>query len=204
MKFAIWFRVVTLFATMAGLLYFLPITHADRLQALRGWWADRVTVWRLRAEWRRRQRAKAAATRALRSRGASGLPRLTFPEWYARRLNRRSALAIAIGAGVGLLIALGLTLPGCGGRYPIDGAPPEVDAAPLAPADAGADAHEPQCQDLTPGEEFYAADTGAQLATLILNDKGCTRFCRNTAGGATCISAANELVRCSDCQAVSP
>ncbi len=172
-------------------------------RALRGWWADKRLVWQLRAEWKRRKRAQLAASRALSPQ------RFVRTDW--RKIRR---LALWLGVGVGVVFMLAFA-HGCGGRYPIDGAPAPVDAGLAdagAPSEmigpgadgAPADAHEPQCADLSPGEEFYAADTGAQLAQLILNDQGCVKFCRNTAGGATCVSAQNTLVRCALCQGTAP
>jgi hypothetical protein len=112
--------------------------------------------------------------------------------------RERSAFRNTIITAVAILILmLACFLHGCAGEsglYPDAGAAsPAPDAAPAG--DAGA----PQCRDLVPGEEFFAG-LGADAGALMLNQCGCTRVCRNTAGGQSCTAAAGELVDCAACQ----
>ncbi len=187
------------FALVCTLVAFAAFLRSLPWGGLRGWWNDRVTVFRLRAEWKRRKRAFQAAQRAL------------DPDHLFGKQAREQARAVDIGIAVGLALAVVavLLLHGCGGRYPIDDAPADAGGGEVHSESPGVDAgapevHEPQCQDLQQGQEFFAADTSAEVARLILNDLGCLKFCRNTAGGATCVSAQNTLVRCAACQGVSP
>ena len=92
------------------------------------------------------------------------------------------------------VVALALVLTGCSSIEQ-----PSLDAGS---ADAGAD-HEPQCRALAIGETFAASDYGDAGAVTVLN-QFCTRVCRNTTGGQTCINTAGVLESCRFCEEVSP
>lgn len=189
MKIAVEFRLFVLVLTALGAL-----CVSVNWRALRGWWSDRVQLHRARAEWKRRKRAYRAAQDALDP--------TDMLRDDARRKNGWFVLILVVGGAI--VLALG----GCGGRYPIDDAPAPADDAgsPTLQVDAGAapDVHEPQCQPLLHGQEFYASVNMSTPAVLVLNDLDCSRVCRNSAGGTTCIDAGNALVDCRACQAVSP